>query len=158
MSRKRRDSDPETSERAAAVASGAASTGGGGGGGGAAATVEKSGSLEIIPESCPLDPNGRLSISLDDHNVSSPSSCGSHPHHVSMRGARGVDFRAQTSAVHGGPADQAVLRGEDGGTEMKSYTACLPQVRLSKAGLYFFEALECSWVVLLLTSTRPSGL
>jgi hypothetical protein len=26
----------------------------------------KTGSLEIIPENCPLDPNGRLSISLDD--------------------------------------------------------------------------------------------
>ena len=78
----RRDSDPETSERAAAVVSGAA------GPSGCSAPpdnrtglVEKSGSLEIIPESCPLDPNGRLSISLDDHNVSSPSSCGSHPMH-----------------------------------------------------------------------------
>jgi hypothetical protein len=26
----------------------------------------KTGSLEMIPENCPLDPNGRLSISLDD--------------------------------------------------------------------------------------------
>ena len=39
--------------------------------------IEKSGSLEIIPENCSLDPSGRLSISLDDKNVSSPDSCGS---------------------------------------------------------------------------------
>jgi len=39
--------------------------------------IDKSGSLEIIPENCSLDPSGRLSISLDDKNVSSPSSCGS---------------------------------------------------------------------------------
>ena len=33
--------------------------------------LEKTGSLEIIPENCPLDPAGRLSISLDDQNLSS---------------------------------------------------------------------------------------
>ena len=83
-------------------------TGGVGGAGAAAGggpppgALEKTctGSLEIIPENCPLDPAGRLSISLDDQvrrtkcsllrhnrhiqsslfftqNVSSPSSCGS---------------------------------------------------------------------------------
>ena len=28
--------------------------------------TDKTGSLEMIPENCPLDPQGRLSISLDD--------------------------------------------------------------------------------------------
>ena len=60
---------------------------------------EKSGSLEIIPESCPLDPNGRLSISLDDHNVSSPSSCGSHPLHSRSVVTHHADFRYCLSLV-----------------------------------------------------------
>jgi hypothetical protein len=38
---------------------------------------EKTGSLEMIPENCGLDPRGRLSISLDVSG--SPSSCGSSP-------------------------------------------------------------------------------
>jgi len=58
-----------------------------------ASVKEKSGSLEIIPENCSLDPSGRLSISLDDKNVSSPSSCGSpnqpfrHTQTLSMPGS-----------------------------------------------------------------------
>jgi len=48
----------------------------------------KTGSLEMIPENCPLDPNGRLSISLDDqvrfgvHIAASLSLC-----YLSLKGA-----------------------------------------------------------------------
>ena len=76
-----------------------------------ASVKEKSGSLEIIPENCSLDPSGRLSISLDDKNVSSPSSCGSP----------NQPFRhAQTLSMPG-----SASRGH----EIKSYS-CLPQVIL----------------------------
>jgi len=95
---------------------------------------EKSGSLEIIPESCPLDPNGRLSISLDDHNVSSPSSCGSHPLHSRSVVTHHADFREQTgvplpSASQTEDGIKLVMRGETGTLQpeiQKSYT-CLPQ-------------------------------
>ena len=92
---KRRDSDPETAERASAVGGGVPGVTGGVVVAGSVGVVanEKSGSLEIIPESCPLDPNGRLSISLDDHNVSSPSSCGSHPLHSRSVVTHHADFR-----------------------------------------------------------------
>ena len=101
--RPRRDSDPSVDP--SLVSSGAT------------ALVEKTGSLEIIPESCPLDPNGRLSISLDDQNVSSPSSCGSHRLHR----AHVHDFRTQTGSAEGEPKERRAQ------AEMKSYTL-LPQV------------------------------
>merc|ERR1719264_860774 len=60
--------------------------------------LEKTGSLEIIPENCPLDPAGRLSISLDDQNLSSgPSSCGSPPgHNIGLIGHIGLDSMGGT--------------------------------------------------------------
>ena len=73
--------------------------------------IEKSGSLEIIPENCSLDPSGRLSISLDDKNVSSPDSCGS-PNQPCRH--------TQTLSM-----PPSATRGHHG--EIKSYT-CLPQV------------------------------
>ena len=73
-----------------------------------ASVKEKSGSLEIIPENCSLDPSGRLSISLDDKNVSSPSSCGS-PNQT---------FRHTQTLSMPGSAARAV--------------SCLPQVRFLK--------------------------
>ncbi len=126
--------------------------GGGGGGGGGAGPLEKTGSLEIIPENCPLDPAGRLSISLDDQNVSSPSSCGS-PSGVAGGGVafagvtihhRAGEERSQTLGRPGGAlsgsasggvggvrrgAESAELRMRSGRApgEVKSYT-CLPQV------------------------------
>ncbi|CAB4062225.1 ARHGAP20 [Lepeophtheirus salmonis] len=66
-------------------------------------------------ENCPLDPQGRLSISLDDHqqNVSSPSSCGSplEPLH---------NLNTIASPISG----RNTIPGR---SEFKSYT-CLPQV------------------------------
>lgn len=71
--------------------------------------IDKSGSLEIIPENCSLDPSGRLSISLDDKNVSSPSSCGSP-----------IQSCRHTQSLSRPPANS---RGHH---EVKSYS-CLPQ-------------------------------
>lgn len=76
------------------------------------AMIEKSGSLEIIPENCSLDPSGRLSISLDDKNVSSPDSCGSPSQHC-LRHTQTLSMPASTSRGHH--------------HEIKSYS-CLPQV------------------------------
>ena len=103
-------------------------------GGGKGLVEQKTGSLEIIPENCPLDPNGRLSTSLDDQNVSSPSSCGSQScyHH------RSGDFRTQTlgrsatglarcSKSRGLEAPMGSKRAPGRGHE-KAHT-CLPQVR-----------------------------
>ena len=102
--------------------------------------LEKTGSLEIIPENCPLDPAGRLSISLDDHNVSSgPSSCGSPsgglaagllpPHRAAAVAGTQTLGRVQGRAEL---ARAGRYRGDQQqpgrGHEMKSYT-CLPQVR-----------------------------
>lgn len=100
--------------------------------------LEKTGSLEIIPENCPLDPAGRLSISLDDQNLSSgPSSCGSPPgHNIGLIGHIGLDSMGGTpgasqtlpgrfSASAGPPA--VVGRRQQQQPEMLSYT-CLPQV------------------------------
>ncbi len=91
--------------------------------------MEKTGSLEIIPENCPLDPKGRLSISLDDQNVSSPSSCGS-PSGAGVVKKGGltsvaeVELRMGSMGLRGSTKDQQqVLRGQ----EVKSYS-CLPQV------------------------------
>ena len=75
--------------------------------------IDKSGSLEIIPENCSLDPSGRLSISLDDKNVSSPSSCGSP-----------IQTCRHTQSLSRPPT---ASRGHH---EVKSYS-CLPQVRIS---------------------------
>lgn len=95
----------------------------------------KTASLEAIPENCPLDPNGRLSTSLDDQNVSSPSSCGSQSCYQHRTG----DFRSQTLGRSGiglgrcaesrqtvdPKSDRKVIPGR--GQEKKSHT-CLPQV------------------------------
>ena len=102
---------------------------------------QKTTSLEAIPENCPLDPNGRLSTSLDDQNVSSPSSCGSQ----SCYRHRPGDFRTQTlgrPVVGLGRCTE--FRKEDTNIgrknvpgrrhEMKSHT-CLPQVR----NRYFYD-------------------
>ena len=75
-----------------------------------ASRIEKSGSLEIIPENCSLDPSGRLSISLDDKNVSSPDSCGSP--NQPCRHAQTLSMPPSASRGH---------------HEIKSYS-CLPQV------------------------------
>ena len=106
--------------------------------GGKGLSEKKTASLEAIPENCPLDPNGRLSTSLDDQNVSSPSSCGSQScyHH------RPGDFRTQTLGCpiigigrntdpkklnDNNTMDQNTIQGRS--KDKKPHT-CLPQVRL----------------------------
>ena len=97
---------------------------------------QKTASLEAIPENCPLDPNGRLSTSLDDQNVSSPSSCGSQScyHH------RPGDFRSKPLcrpiAGLGGLTDSAKMEKSNidqksipGRRQEKKAHTCLPQVR-----------------------------
>merc|ERR1712223_1458994 len=74
--------------------------------------IDKSGSLEIIPENCSLDPSGRLSISLDDKNVSSPDSCGSP--NQPCRHTQTLSMPPSASRGHHGEG-------------IKSYS-CLPQV------------------------------
>lgn len=105
-------------------------------GGGKGLGEQKTASLEAIPENCPLDPNGRLSTSLDDQNVSSPSSCGSQSCYQHRPG----DFRTQTLGrpVAGLGRCTESRKSEDPnisrkrapgrGHEMKTHT-CLPQVR-----------------------------
>ncbi|XP_040564148.1 uncharacterized protein [Lepeophtheirus salmonis] len=96
--------------------------------GGGTRSLEKTGSLEIIPENCPLDPQGRLSISLDDHqqNVSSPSSCGSplEPLH---------NLNTIASPISG----RNTIPGR---SEFKSYT-CLPQWDLHRRHSISFYSL-----------------
>ena len=82
--------------------------------------MDPTGSLEMIPENCPLDPAGRLSISLDTEGcISSPSSMGS-PHH------RSPELRCNTLDTrrvrHTNPSLLTDPR-----KETKSF-ACLPQV------------------------------
>ena len=102
--------------------------------------LEKTGSLEIIPENCPLDPAGRLSISLDDQNLSSsgPSSCGSppghgglQPHNVGLIAGASQTLPGRLTASAGRPgaagSAAAVGRRQQQQPEMQSYT-CLPQV------------------------------
>ncbi len=145
--RSRDDTDPSLDplnrrHRSASPGAGVAMTSSGAGGDDAevAALKEKTGSLEIIPENCPLDPAGRLSISLDDQNVSSPSSVGS-PGATAAGGmvAAGVTIHrgAGDSSVvalrrPGDPVSGAEFRIQSGRGpgEMKSYT-CLPQVRFT---------------------------
>ena len=98
--------------------------------------LEKTGSLEIIPENCPLDPAGRLSISLDDQNLSSgPSSCGSPP--GLGGGPLGTPGASQTLPGRLTASAQAAQVGRRGGQhqqpEMMSYT-CLPQVSTCESG------------------------
>ena len=92
--------------------------------------LEKTGSLEIIPENCPLDPKGRLSISLDEANISSPSSCGSPSH--------GNVFEHELTAVR---TASKPARGQ----EVKSYT-CLPQVRTVPT-FYSSERYRYHWIL-----------
>ena len=104
--------------------------------GGKSLSEQKTASLEAIPENCPLDPNGRLSTSLDDQNVSSPSSCGSQSCYQHRPG----DFRSKPSCRQtvglGGFSDSNKFQVTDSsrkvtserGQEKKAHT-CLPQVR-----------------------------
>ena len=78
--------------------------------------VEPTGSLEMIPENCPLDPSGRLSISLDtEHCMSSLESAPSTTHAQQMVGLRSstLDTRRQHRS--------------SSNTEARSFV-CLPQV------------------------------
>ena len=110
--------------------------------------LEKTGSLEIIPENCPLDPAGRLSISLDDQNLSSsgPSSCGSPPH---AGGILGLGAGSQTlpgrlTASASSASAPGRRHGQQGQQqpEMMSYT-CLPQVRQPNPSLFVAIGLRC---------------
>ena len=114
--------------------------------------LEKTGSLEIIPENCPLDPAGRLSISLDDQNLSSsgPSSCGSPPHAgvgilglVGHAGSQTLPGRltASASSASARPGRRHGQQGQQQ-PEMMSYT-CLPQVRLPNPSLIVAIGLQC---------------
>ena len=74
-----------------------------------------SGSLEIIPENCPLDPVGRLSISLDTDNCLLELEPGpGSPHTIGLRSST-LDPRRQARHTH---------------AESKSFksSVCLPQV------------------------------
>ena len=111
--------------------------------------LEKTGSLEIIPENCPLDPAGRLSISLDDQNLSSsgPSSCGSPPH--AGGGILGLGGGSQTlpgrlTASASSASAPGRRHGQQGQQqpEMMSYT-CLPQVRQPSQTLIAAIGLRC---------------
>ncbi|TRY73792.1 hypothetical protein TCAL_01948 [Tigriopus californicus] len=107
------------------------------------AALEKTGSLEIIPENCTLDPQGRLSISLDDQNVSSPSSCGSPsvlggiPEASSSSGFRSHTLgrpslrynQTPTSALQQSQQSETLPRRPGRGLDSRSHiTQCLPQV------------------------------
>ena len=115
--------------------------------------LEKTGSLEIIPENCPLDPAGRLSISLDDQNLSSsgPSSCGSPPHATGGILGLGGHIGAGSQTLPGrltASASSASAPGRRHGQqgqqqpEMMSYT-CLPQVRQPNLSLIAATDLRC---------------
>ena len=82
--------------------------------------MDPTGSLEMIPENCPLDPAGRLSISLDTEGcISSPSSMGS-PHQ------RSPELRCNTLDPRRARQTNPSLLTDPRG-ETKSF-ACLPQV------------------------------
>jgi len=84
--------------------------------------MDPTGSLEMIPENCPLDPTGRLSISLDTEGcISSPSSIGSHQMSSEIRCSTLDPRRARQT-------NQSLLTDSRQKTlETKSF-ACLPQV------------------------------
>merc|ERR1719431_535796 len=87
--------------------------------------IDPTGSLEMIPENCPLDPAGRLSISLDTEGcISSPSSMGS-PHH------RSPELRCSTLDPRRVRQTNPSLL-TDPRKETKSF-ACLPQVHQRQA-------------------------
>ena len=80
--------------------------------------VEPTGSLEMIPENCPLDPSGRLSISLDtEHCMSSLESQGRQHREAGAEVMMGV--RSST-------LDPRRARASNN-TEARSFV-CLPQV------------------------------
>jgi len=90
--------------------------------------MEPTGSLEMIPENCPLDPAGRLSISLDtDGCITSPSSISStHPRSPELRCST-LDPRRNRQA------NPSLLTDPRQKTlETKSF-ACLPQVHQRQA-------------------------
>jgi len=103
--------------------------------------VPETGSLEMIPESCALDPQGRLSISLE-HGVSGPPSPTTGvPVSNNPSGMLGGVRSATLSRLQGGGAGHhksnmsvgGVTSSSStvGGTETKSY-ACLPQVHMKQ--------------------------
>ena len=78
--------------------------------------VEPTGSLEMIPENCPLDPSGRLSISLDtEHCMSSLES--------RREAGAGSDLMV---GVRSSTLDPRRTRASNN-SEAKSFV-CLPQV------------------------------
>lgn len=85
--------------------------------------MDPTGSLEMIPENCPLDPAGRLSISLDTEGcISSPSSIGSTHHRSPEQRSSTLDPRRARQA------NPSLLTDPRQKTlETKSF-ACLPQV------------------------------
>ena len=101
--------------------------------------ISPTGSLEIIPESCPLDPAGRLSISLDTDNALLESavstghlldSCHMSPKHVDTVGVRSSTLD---------PRRTRVVQ-----TETKSFV-CLPQVHCSGHGSQYVS-LCCRFI------------
>jgi len=80
--------------------------------------VPETGSLEVIPENCALDPQGRLSISLD-HGVSGPSSP------VSGGGRSGLPGGGRSATL--GRPKQFTSSLHPSNMDSKSF-ACLPQV------------------------------
>ena len=86
--------------------------------------LSPTGSLEIIPENCPLDPSGRLSISLDTDNCLLDIDTCPTDHVTSPTRDKHVD----TMGVRSSTLD--TRRGRHPYSEAKSY-ACLPQVRIT---------------------------
>ncbi|QQP49518.1 Putative LOC100118685, partial [Caligus rogercresseyi] len=89
-------------------------------GGPLSSALEKTGSLEIIPENCPLDPQGRLSISLDENQVST-----SNNNNVSSSSLGGSPLQSLNTLSS--PPPLRNLTHPAGRSEFNSYT-CLPQV------------------------------
>ena len=82
--------------------------------------VDSTGSLEMIPEICHLDPSGRLSISLDtEHCMSSLES------HVREGGGAGPDLML---GLRSSTLDTRRTRASNN-SEAKSFV-CLPQVEI----------------------------
>lgn len=86
--------------------------------------TDHTGSLEMIPENCPLDPAGRLSISLDTDCISSPSSIGSGRALVTQEHrSKTLDMRRATKS----PGHHLSSDPRHKTLDNKSFS-CLPQV------------------------------
>ena len=102
--------------------------------------VDSTGSLEMIPENCPLDPSGRLSISLDtEHCMSSLES--------RREAGAGSDLMV---GVRSSTLDPRRTRASNN-SEAKSFV-CLPQVeilRLAPAFLCYKDTtMSCPTLIL----------